>query len=203
MPKPTFFNLNTTKREKIEKAIEDEFSRESFEKASISNIIIKAEIPRGSFYQYFEDKDDAINYVIQNYMKKEKEAIKNIMEQNNGNIFKASIQIFDYIIEKIQAKNNLKLYKNILEELKKQNISMFQDEKECTNKLDNSIDLNLLDIKDKDDLIYIMRIISIITRSVCVEVISQKISKEEGKERLYREFEILKRGMLNKNIENK
>ena len=203
MPKPTFFNLNTTKREKIEKAIEDEFSRESFEKASISNIIIKAEIPRGSFYQYFEDKDDAINYVIQNYMKKEKEAIKNIMEQNNGNIFKASIQIFDYIIEKIQAKNNLKLYKNILEELKKQNISMFQDEKECTNKLDNSIDLNLLDIKDKDDLIYIMRIISIITRSICVEVISQKISKEEGKERLYREFEILKRGMLNKNIENK
>ena len=203
MQKPTFFNLNTTKREKIEKAIEDEFSRESFEKASISNIIIKAEIPRGSFYQYFEDKDDAINYVIQNYMKKEKEAIKNIMEQNNGNIFKASIQIFDYIIEKIQAKNNLKLYKNILEELKKQNISMFQDEKECTNKLDNSIDLNLLDIKDKDDLIYIMRIISIITRSICVEVISQKISKEEGKERLYREFEILKRGMLNKNIENK
>ena len=203
MPKPTFFNLNTTKREKIEKALEDEFSRESFEKASISNIIIKAEIPRGSFYQYFEDKDDAINYVIQNYMKKEKEAIKNIMEQNNGNIFKASIQIFDYIIEKIQAKDNLKLYKNILEELKKQNISMFQDEKECTNKLDNSIDLNLLDIKDKDDLIYIMRIISIITRSICVEVISQKISKEEGKERLYREFEILKRGMLNKNIENK
>ena len=203
MPKPTFFNLNTTKKEKIEKAIEDEFSRESFEKASISNIIIKAEIPRGSFYQYFEDKDDAINYVIQNYMKKEKEAIKNIMEQNNGNIFKASIQIFDYIIEKIQAKDNLKLYKNILEELKKQNISMFQDEKECTNKLDNSIDLNLLDIKDKDDLIYIMRIISIITRSICVEVISQKISKEEGKERLYREFEILKRGMLNKNIENK
>ena len=80
---------------------------------------------------------------------------------------------------------------------------MFQDEKECTDKLDNSIDLNLLDIKDKDDLIYIMRIISIITRSICVEVISQKISKEEGKERLYREFEILKRGMLNKNIENK
>ena len=203
MPKPTFFNLNTIKREKIEKALEDEFSRESFEKASISNIIIKAEIPRGSFYQYFEDKDDAIDYVIQNYMKKEKEAIRNIMEQNNGNIFKASIQIFDYIIEKIQAKNNLKLYKNILEELKKQNISMFQDEKECTDKLDNSIDLNLLDIKDKDDLIYIMRIISIITRSICVEVISQKISKEEGKERLYREFEILKRGMLNKNIENK
>lgn len=203
MPKPTFFNLNTIKREKIEKALEDEFSRESFEKASISNIIIKAEIPRGSFYQYFEDKDDAIDYVIQNYMKKEKEAIRNIMEQNNGNIFKASIQIFDYIIEKIQAKNNLKLYKNILEELKKQNISMFQDEKECTDKLDNSIDLNLLDIKEKDDLIYIMRIISIITRSICVEVISQKISKEEGKERLYREFEILKRGMLNKNIENK
>ena len=49
MPKATFFNLNNTKRENIEKAIEEEFGRTTFEKASISSIIEKAKIPRGSF----------------------------------------------------------------------------------------------------------------------------------------------------------
>ena len=53
MPKQTFFNLKEDKKEKIEKALIKEFSRNSFEKASISNIILEANIPRGSFYQYF------------------------------------------------------------------------------------------------------------------------------------------------------
>ena len=65
MPKSTFFNLSPEKREKIEKAIENEFGRTTFEKASISNIIENAKIPRGSFYQYFEDKEDAIKYIVQ------------------------------------------------------------------------------------------------------------------------------------------
>ena len=41
MPKQTFFNLKEDKKEKIEKALIKEFSRNSFEKASISNIISK------------------------------------------------------------------------------------------------------------------------------------------------------------------
>jgi len=53
MPKETFFNLKLDKREKIETALVNEFSRTTFEKASISNIIEEAQIPRGSFYQYF------------------------------------------------------------------------------------------------------------------------------------------------------
>ena len=57
MPKSTFFNLNEEKRIKIEKALKTEFSRGSFEEASVSNIVTNAQIPRGSFYQYFEDKE--------------------------------------------------------------------------------------------------------------------------------------------------
>ncbi|WP_225350832.1 TetR/AcrR family transcriptional regulator [Lacticaseibacillus camelliae] len=58
MPKPTFFRLAETKRKRLIKAAYDEFSRASFQDASISNIIKEAGIPRGSFYQYFEDKSD-------------------------------------------------------------------------------------------------------------------------------------------------
>ena len=72
MPKDTFYHLNIQKRERIEKALEKEFSRTSFEKASISKIIKEANIPRGSFYQYFEDKEDAIQYMVEKYFKRNK-----------------------------------------------------------------------------------------------------------------------------------
>ena len=56
MPKETFFHLKEEKKENIEKALIAEFSSVTFEEASISNIIERAKIPRGSFYQYFLDK---------------------------------------------------------------------------------------------------------------------------------------------------
>ena len=68
MPKDTFLNLKSEKKEKIEKAITDEFTKNSFEQVSISNIIQRAQIPRGSFYQYFEDKKDAVQYIIQKFI---------------------------------------------------------------------------------------------------------------------------------------
>ena len=72
MPKSTFYNLNDEKREKIEKALRNEFSKNIFEKTSISNIIEEAQIPRGSFYQYFEDKEDALQHIIKSFLAKEK-----------------------------------------------------------------------------------------------------------------------------------
>ena len=76
MPKITFFNLNIEKREKIKKAIINEFSKHTIAKASISNIVEEAQIPRGSFYQYFEDKEDALKYIIDEFINIEKEEIK-------------------------------------------------------------------------------------------------------------------------------
>ena len=196
MPKKTFINLNSEKKQKIEQAIEKEFSKTSFEKASISNIVEYAQIPRGSFYQYFEDKEDAIKYILQKYMKREKEIMKEFLLKNRGDIFETSIDIYEYLTNKSKEEDKLNLYKNVLDELKKNNINIFQEEKEC--KIDDSINIEMLDIKNQDDIKYIMRIISTITRTISIEVISKKMTKEKGKDILKNELEILKRGMLKK-----
>ncbi|PKK93430.1 MAG: hypothetical protein CVV61_04670 [Tenericutes bacterium HGW-Tenericutes-6] len=62
MPSQTFFNLNQAKKERIMEAAIDEMSMHSYEYINLANIIRNAHIPRGSFYQYFEDKDDLCNY---------------------------------------------------------------------------------------------------------------------------------------------
>jgi len=68
LPSQTFFNLTEEKQKTIHLAAMNEFSKVEFSKASINQIIKDAGIPRGSFYMYFEDKDDLFNYCIQSLM---------------------------------------------------------------------------------------------------------------------------------------
>ena len=51
MPSQTFFNLSEEKREAIVKVALDEFSRFDYSSASISRIVRKTGIAKGSFYQ--------------------------------------------------------------------------------------------------------------------------------------------------------
>jgi len=64
MPKGTFFNLPDEKRERITEAAIDEFAEYSYEGASITRIVDNANIAKGSFYQYFEDKKDLFKHII-------------------------------------------------------------------------------------------------------------------------------------------
>lgn len=64
MPKNTFTRLNKEKQNRIFEAALNEFSIRSFNEAKLSNVIKEAKIPRGSFYQYFENKLDIYKYVF-------------------------------------------------------------------------------------------------------------------------------------------
>ena len=64
MPKQTFFNLDKAKQMRIFDAAVLEFSQRTYEEVKISNIIRDAKIPRGSFYQYFDDKSDLFMYMF-------------------------------------------------------------------------------------------------------------------------------------------
>ncbi|MFN2187433.1 MAG: TetR/AcrR family transcriptional regulator [Candidatus Promineifilaceae bacterium] len=65
MPKETFLNLPEEKRALICEAALMEFAQNSYESASINRIVAKAGIAKGSFYQYFEDKQDLFRYLIE------------------------------------------------------------------------------------------------------------------------------------------
>ena len=197
MPKSTFYNLNIEKREKIEKAIRNEFGKKSFSKASISNIIEEANIPRGSFYQYFEDKEDAIKYVISNFIEVEKRQMEKILEENNGDIFETAIGIYQYIVDKNSDDQEIILCKNILQTMKDENINVFEEirlEKNNTNSksLINTTNLN---VKNDEDIKYIMKIISVVVRAETIEVMSQRKSKEQGLEELKAQIKLLQEGL--------
>lgn len=64
MPKDTFFNLPEDKRNRILDAAIDQFSKRHYNKVTIDNVVNNAGIPKGSFYQYFHNKDDLYIYLF-------------------------------------------------------------------------------------------------------------------------------------------
>ncbi len=65
MPKNTFHNLPEEKRHVILDVAIDEFSQKDFSAVSITHIVSRAGIAKGSFYQYFEDKRDLYLYLME------------------------------------------------------------------------------------------------------------------------------------------
>ena len=64
MPKQTFFNLPEEKRNKIINLSLLEFAQHSYRTASLSRIVEKAGIAKGSMYQYFKNKKGLYLYLI-------------------------------------------------------------------------------------------------------------------------------------------
>lgn len=91
MAKDTFYNLSIDKKNMIISVTIDEFYQYGYDKASISRIVEKAGIAKGSFYQYFENKEDLIKELL-NYASSIKlEFLQDAMQQAN------SMKFFDLI----------------------------------------------------------------------------------------------------------
>ncbi|MBD2393304.1 TetR/AcrR family transcriptional regulator [Cyanobacterium aponinum FACHB-4101] len=77
MPTQTFFNLPEAKQQIIiEKSLE-QFADHSYEAVSISRIVQEARIAKGSFYQYFEGKEDLYLYLVDIGIARQKSFIEN------------------------------------------------------------------------------------------------------------------------------
>lgn len=113
MPKATFFRLEEEKQQKIIDAAITEFSSVPIDQSSIANIVKLAGIPRGSFYQYFEDKDDVFYYICDNLRKEPEELFMSLFHDNQGDIFKTFREFFDYFIHLTLSGKYAKLMKNI------------------------------------------------------------------------------------------
>lgn len=64
MPKPTFNNLPETKRKHFIRESYIEFGLHSYESASITNLVRRLGIAKGSVYQYFDDKRDLYQFLV-------------------------------------------------------------------------------------------------------------------------------------------
>ena len=98
MPTSTFFRLPEEKRQRLIDAAWEEFSRASFSDASINRIIHEARIPRGSFYQYFTDKEDLFWYLVSGVREHISNVFQQTLKRTGGDIFLVPEQVFDKFV---------------------------------------------------------------------------------------------------------
>lgn len=202
MPKETFIKLSEEKKEKIIKAAKKEFARVPFSETSIKNIVEDAEIARGSFYQYFETKQDLLEYIISNHVMMVNKSTEETFYKTNGDIFEVFISMYDQILAQCMEEEEIRLYKNIFENMKNSEDGIFLSTmkkyrpKEISEYY-NFINKENLKVENEDDMKLIIKMLDNITKKAVITSLKyqdKKIAREDYLKMInYLKFGIMKK----------
>ncbi|MFE8697477.1 TetR/AcrR family transcriptional regulator [Cytobacillus sp. FJAT-53684] len=198
MPKITFFNLPEEKKQTLIQAAKIEFSRVPLYEASITNIIKSAGIPRGSFYQYFEDKEDAFFFLLNEWAKENKNHFIFILIKNNGDLFETMKEFFQVIIMEEENFHFLKnTFLNMTHRIERTFARSFNvnERNEGFEKISSLIDLSILNISDEKELFYVLKIILAVTIRNFIDKFARDLSAEEAVNIYMIEMNLLKKGL--------
>lgn len=98
IPSGTFFRLPPEKQRRLIQAAWEEFTRVNYGEASINQIIRAAQISRGSFYQYFTDKDDLFRYLMEDSFRHLTALLRSALEAHQGDLFQVMLASFDHFV---------------------------------------------------------------------------------------------------------
>jgi len=114
MPKALFFTIPDEKRKRIIEAARHEFSSQLYDKASINQIIKEADISRGSFYQYFEDKDDLYFFTIETIIKATAYTfLKQFISSQPNDIYAVYRALFAYNLQMLSEGEYKEFFRNM------------------------------------------------------------------------------------------
>lgn len=94
----TFLRLPEEKRNRFLEAAWEEFTSVPFEEASINKIVRRARIPRGSFYQYFSDKEDLFFYIQKSMLGHFMAEYIRVLDRYDGEMFQVQVDCFDRVL---------------------------------------------------------------------------------------------------------
>lgn len=201
MPKATFFNLPEKKRHSLIKAAELEFSRVPLYEASIANIVKTAEISRGSFYQYFEDKEDAYFYILNQQAIRRNAAFKEHLQTHKGNLFEAITAFYYDLLIELPDDQEHNLFRNALLNVTHQIETIFNEiieghvKQEGILELTKLINKDLLNIESDKELTHVIQIISAVAFRNFVEKFTKELTDEEAINNFKFEMNLLKKGL--------
>jgi len=196
MPKQTFFHLAADKQETLILAAKEEFSRVPLHGASIANIIKSAGIPRGSFYQYFDDKEDLYFYLLSEISKKNTERFLSILKENNGDLFKTFIKSFQFMVTNHKENFFKNAFLNMNYKLENTLANNVYEEKQKSLFLDisQSINKSNLNLKDDSELHHMVRVMTAVTFHNIVQMYVKELTVEEATNSYLQQMDLLKRG---------
>ena len=151
-----FEKLSDDKKSRILTAAREEFARVPYEEASINQIIKNAGISRGSFYTYFEDKNDLLQYVFSQDEEDSRRFFRELVIEYEGDFWKAitewTVKVAGYLKQgTLQQRINILVNTGIMKRAvvwtENGNCMKQEKEKEQLDWLMEKLDLSLLDYR--------------------------------------------------------
>ena len=200
MPTDTFFGLPEEKRQKIINAARREFAEKTFDLTSIKNIAEDAEISRGSFYQYFESKEDLLEYIIKEHQNSRKKEMNKMIKKANGDIFEMCILLYDEMLAEKEMDKEMKefskIFHNIMQSKEKQNL----EKNTLTGEIfEESIKTEKLRINSQEDMLIIVKILLDITFKSVIDS-KRELNQKNARKIILKKLEFLKNGVVKNNI---
>ena len=157
MPSNTFLNLPEDKQNRLMDAASREFSAKPYNEASINKIIQEAGIPRGSFYMYFQDKEELFRYLVRGYVDQMLMVLEEALLREGGDVFAALRTLFDYVWEKRQEQSlgGMGAMSAIISRnggMQRGALLDLLDSGEALERLRQSVNPELLDLRREEDL---------------------------------------------------
>lgn len=141
MPTERFYRLPESKKQMIREAALKEFARVPFDKASINQIIRNADISRGSFYTYFVDKQDVVEFLLKDKYEEMERLCKEELNTSGGDYFAMVELMFEYFVRELQTtKDMIEIAKNIFSNQENTKVlGMRWPEPDCAEREDSPI----------------------------------------------------------------
>ena len=202
MIKKTFYNLPYEKRKRITDAVIKEFMERPNEKVSINRIIKTAEISRGSFYQYFDDKVDLIEIITKTMFEESSNKAKEILKLSCGNLFVMYIKMFDYFGDYSSQKQTMKIMRNIVDSFKANDDLVSEYLKNrfnmalTNNEIYTMVDRQNLKFQDNESVKCLIEILTQVLKNAIFDVFVAGSDREEVRERLIKKIDIIKQGAV-------
>lgn len=203
MPSTTFYNLPKKKQDKLITAAKMEFTKLPFHKVSINSIIEHAEIPRGSFYMYFTDKEDIFKYILESYKDDFKDIVKLSFENNDGDLKKSFIDVFENVYNYVNSKQNKKFFKNVFFDmtLKSQKF-LVPLKNECKRKninlIKNMINLKYLNLSSTEEIYDAFEFMMNLTMTSIINSLLLELPYEKACKSYIRKVNIICNGIYKK-----
>lgn len=197
MPKETFYNLPEDKKKRILDAASEEIIRVPASEMSINKIIQKADISRGSFYQYFDDKHDLIQYMLSDYINILKDGIRDSLRICKGDTFAAVCRVLEGVIVLGRDQRNQQGMKNIIGEADKNECTldfMLELQNEIVEILVAGTDRSLLKNDDDGELILLARLLFLLLKNAAAECLHDISHADRVKAEFLGQLRIIKRG---------
>lgn len=199
MAKQTFINLSEEKKKRIIDALKNEFSRVPLKDALVSNIIKDAKIPRGSFYQYFDDINDAYYYLVEDYSKEIKKFLLDEIKKCSGDLVLSYRHLYIYILDMIENPKNKMYFEKLFLNMNYEVQSMFTPNfNDGLNSIINHVDVSKLNIASKFGLAYVLDIIESTMMNNIIKSYKRNLTREKNIEIFEKELALICVGVLKK-----